>query len=328
MSYVLGDIYYTTDVLYDNVAKKFDANNIININSPELIIIEEPVIIIHSLDACYSHALLDRCFPAFWVIQDLINNNIIKGNKVRIFILEKTILDVPEQSKPWLLINNIDRKYNGVWHDIISLITPYPVLFQHLLDKAYLFKHCFKYPEHDYWQRTPWNCIDYYPGRNVQFKDIRFRDDIIYSKLSLFRQHIFEHVGLLEETQSNKNLIIIDRKTNRKFEDSKLVELIHEANTNKRWTFKGVFILENMIFKEQIELFNNTNIIIARHGSCLTNLLFLKNNSIVFDIGGGVEGVDSPTVMKRITKLTNSKHNYLQYDNFNPKNDIFDKLYF
>lgn len=322
MSYVLDDVYYNTNIFYDNTCKTFNTH----INTNEFTIIEEPVIIIHSLDACYSHALLDRCFPVFWVIQDLINCKIIKDNKVRIFILEKSIKENPEQFMPWKFINDVERKYNGTWHDIISLITPFPVLFQHLLDKKYLFKQYFKYPEHDFWQRTPWNCIHYYPGRNVQFKDIRFNDNIIYNKLSLFRQRVFDYIGLKERTQTNNNLIIIDRKHNRKLDNLKLTSLLCEANKNINWLFKGVFILEDMTFKEQVELFSNSHIIIARHGSSLINLLFLQNNSIVFDIGGGYEGVDSPSVMKRITKFTESSHNYLHYDTFDAKKDIFDTL--
>ena len=238
-NYALDDIEFTTDVLYDNITKTFTSNYITTSQQADITIIEEPVIIMHSLDACYSHALLDRCYPIFWIITDLIKNNIIKNNKVRLFILEKSIKENPGQFTPWLLINDVDKKYNNVWHDIISLITPYEILFQHLLDKKYIFKQYFKTPYHDYWQRSPWNSIDCYPGRNIHIKDVRFNDDIIYNKLSLFKKHIFDYIGLKEvDLMHHNNLIIIDRKYSRKFSRDVFHKLMIEANKNISCKFK------------------------------------------------------------------------------------------
>ena len=77
-----------------------------------------------------------------------------------------------------------------------------------------------------------------------------------------------------------------------------------------------------MSFYEQIKLFNSNNIFIFIHGSCLSNLLFVPFQSIVYEL-------DIPclnnniNVIKRICKLTNSEHIRLIYDNFIPENIIF-----
>ena len=109
-------------------------------------------------------------------------------------------------------------------------------------------------------------------------------------------------------------IIIIDRYIDRLFDPKKLNNII--SNIGNKYNFNGVCILDNMKLKDQIDLFSKNNIFIFRHGSCLINLLWIQDNSIVIDLD---HQPDRPNIIKRICKLTNSDHHYLNYfeDNTN-----------
>jgi len=323
---LFDDILYKKDVFYNSKTMTMVES------LPELDmnieIIDEPVIMMDTLHSCFSHAIVDSCFPIFWVVDDLLSNKIISNNKIRIFIKKQNILNYPTQNLP--LINNAGNNYNGTWKDIIELVTDKPIIFEHLIKHDYLFKQVFIYPDNDNHQRSPWNCIDYYPVRKINRQDVRFKDEIIYNKLSKFRSHVLEKHLIANSNSSPEfinELIIIDRKQNRKLDDILLRTLITEANKNTKWTFKGVVVLEDLNFVEQINLFNSTRIFIFRHGSSLINLLWCKPYSIVFDLQGGAQGmVMGNGVIHRICKLTNSAQITLDYNRFDPKKNIFDVL--
>lgn len=287
--------------------------------------VEEPVIVMDSLHSCFSHAILNSCFPIFWIIDDLKKVGELSDTNIRVFIKEEAILMYPKQNLP--LIDEKNQTYRGIFKDIIELITPFPVLFQHTLYSNYFFKKCIFYPENDKNQRTPWNCLDYYPEWNISKDEIRFSDHIIYSKLSLFRNMVLTKSCIKIPDVSENYLMIIDRKYNRKIEPTKLQLLVEEAQTNRGWKFTDVVFLEDKPFQEQVQLFTKHRIFILRHGSSLINLLWIPNNSIVFELEGGLEGVVSSMVIPRICKLTNSKHILLNYDDYHCKKDIFDTLY-
>jgi hypothetical protein len=264
---------------------------------------------------------LDSCFPIFWVIDDLLKAGKIADTNIRLFVRNHH----PSQSMQ--MIDETGTTYKGVYNDIIKLITPFSVYFQHTLTKNYVFKTCFFYPENDRWQRTPWNCIDYYPQRNVPRTEIRFSDDIIYEKLSLFRNAVFIKTGT-EINATTNNLMIIDRKDHLKMDPIKLNFLVQEAKKNRGWNFTGVVSLENKPLKEQVALFANHRFFICRHGSSEINLLWIPNNSIVIELGGRRQRpcILKPMIYNRICKLTDSKHIVLNYFNHDYKKDIFDKL--
>lgn len=320
---LFDDITYKTNVLYNNKIQRFDDNFISD--STDIEVIEEPIIVMDTLHSCFSHAILDMCFPIYWILDDLVSSNYIRNNNVRIFIKKENILMYPIQNLP--LINEQNNTYNGEWRNIIELLTKNPIIFEHLITKKYLFKQCFFYPDNDKWQRTPWNCCDFYPGRNVEKKNIRFDDDIIYNKLQKFRSHVFVKSMISNPNKITNELIIIDRKHNRKIDNFMLETLKKEASKNTNWCFRGVVILEDLTFTEQVQLFNKTRFFIFRHGSSLINLLWAQPNSVIFELSGGPNGITtSPMMYGRICKLTNSTQFVLNYDNYNPSIDIFDKL--
>jgi hypothetical protein len=324
---ILDDIEYKSNIFYNNENKTFEdiiPNNIIESSE----IINYPIIVIHTLHSCFSHAILDSCFPIFWIIDDLISNNYIKNNdinNIKIFIKKENILNYSIQNLP--LIDKDNKTYRGAFKNIIELLTDKSIIFEHLIDNNIIFKECFFYPDNDYWQRTPWNCIDYYPGRNVEKENIRFTDEIIYNKLHKFRNKIIDKSMIQNTDKATNELIIIDRKNNRKFDNFMIESLIKEANKNTNWIFKGVFILEDLNFYDQVALFNKTRFFILRHGSSSINLLWTQPKSIIFELMGGREGINtSPVMYQRICKLTNSTLNTLNYDSYDIKNNIFNKL--
>jgi hypothetical protein len=318
----LQDIIIKTNTFYDATTKTFKEE--ISSGS-EVEIVEEPVIVMNTLHSCYSHAILDCCFPIYWVIDELVKTGRIPDRDIHIFIRKEDVLNYPVQNLP--LINSVAKTYNGVFRNIIELLTPHPIMFEHTIDKNYIFKTCIFFPiAGDRWQRTPWNCVEYYPGRNVPRHEIRFPDTLIYEKLLQFRNSVFVKTGVDMNSHPTNNLVIIDRKYNRKIESTKLQQLIEETKKNTNWNFTGVVCLEHCTFEEQVKLFASNHIFIMRHGSSEINLLWIPNNSIVFELAGGPEGIYAPTMYKRICKLTNSKHIVLNYNSFNCHKDIIDKI--
>ena len=319
------DIKFNISMINKQIAPCKDNSNIENLE-----IIENPVFIIESLHSCYSHAVIDYCFPIFWIIEEMIKYNIIKNREISFLILENDILQWPQFYLP--LINISTKEYKGVWNDIIKLLSPFPLIFQHLSETNYLFKQCIRFKK-DYSflclpniQRTPWNCREYYPSRPFSINNVKFDDIIIYKMLNEFRNYVFKQYTI-RESISNNNLIIIERKGNRKIHEELLNSLTTEAKKNITWNFKGVIYLEDKSLSEQVTLFNTTRFFIFRHGSCLTNLLWIPRNSVVFEITGGPENsVNSPSIVTRLTKLTDSIHISLKYDTINSFNDIFSKL--
>lgn len=91
--------------------------------------------------------------------------------------------------------------------EIITMV--HGKIFEHTIKSNYLFRRVFMYPDNDNNQRSIWNCVDYYPVRHIKRENVRFTDDVIYDKLSKFRAH-------------ENELIIIDRKHNRKFDNGLL----------------------------------------------------------------------------------------------------------
>jgi hypothetical protein len=297
-----NDIEYKHDVIIGNR----DIQQIIDI----------PTIRVHTLDTCYAHAVLDRVFVWFWIIHELKKEyphftyfNLLVGKDL-IEQFPQNLVNIDEESKT----------YKNIWKSLSQLIPDTHILFEHLLPTTQ-FTHFFVPPYHDKWQRTPWNCELYYPERHVSFHEIRFSDEEIYTKLQSFRDLVLQKYNIIP-TKTN-NLIIIDRKHDRKFEKSMLEELTTEVSKDTNWKFCGIKYLENMTFEEQVMLFASTKIIICIHGAGMINLLWSQYQSIIFEID---VQTNRRNMYKRISKLTDSMHFYLFNKNLSIKSDIIEKL--
>ena len=109
--------------------------------SNSYIFLKEPVIVMTSLDMCYSHALLDACFSTFLSIQELLKQGKIKDRNVRILISKHLIEKYPVQFRQ--RIDENEKKYKGVWQEIINLLTPYPIIFDYLENQKYIIDKLF-----------------------------------------------------------------------------------------------------------------------------------------------------------------------------------------
>ena len=281
-------------------------------------IIENPVLIIDSLDECYAHAVIDRVFPYFWSLQKMnIKNNLI------IFIKKDKLIKFPIRKT---VINHDEGVYKKSWNDIINLLNPKEIIFEHLLDEntILLFKESYLYAENNKelrWQRTFWNCNKNYPGRHI--KDVLYNDAIIQSKLNLFIQSVKNKYQIVEKNNNIKNLVIIERVSNRKFDTKFLSNLDNYCKKLDNLEYNGIQFLENLSFSEQIKLFNTNDIIIFRHGSCLTNILWAKQNTIIIEL----DNQNRESVIKRICDFTKTIQVRYDYDNIlNKPNLIFQKI--
>ena len=153
----------------------------------------------------------------------------------------------------------------------------------------------------------------YYPGRDIQLKDTIFNDHQIYDQLKKFVLLVKNKYSIpIDNIINEYKTIIIERKYDRFFDKFILNNIIVNIKKNKFLKFEGVKILENLSFYEQLKLFSENKVFIFRHGSSLINLLWIPNNSIIFDI----DIIPCrKEIVRRIAKITNSKVFSLDYNN-------------
>lgn len=313
----LSDIYFNSEFIINNpptyinkFISDYSTNKFKNINNKKIITIDN-LLVINTLHSCFSHALIDCIFPTFWAVNDIKDNDINVRN-IQLFISRKKTDLFQKQNLP--LINSKTKKYKGVYHDIISIIND-NYIFEHLIDNktTYFIKNCYFYIINDKWQRSPWNCIDYYPGRNVSLNDTIYTDEQIYYQLKKFVTCVKNKYKIsTNNTYCDYGTIIIERAHNRFFDKSILNNIIKNIKKNTLLKFNGIKILENLTLYQQIKLFTKNKIFIFRHGSCLTNLLWIPNNSIIFDID---IMSNRKQIVKRIARITDSKVFSMVYEN-------------
>jgi hypothetical protein len=71
-------------------------------------------------------------------------------------------------------------------------------------------------------------------------------------------------------------------------------------------------ILENILFEQQIQYFNNAKIIICAHGACMSNLFFCKKDTILFEVTCG----ESWPFFDIITQNLQIIHHKIKNNNF------------
>lgn len=286
-----------------------------------------PVLFAKALDSCYSHMVLDKVFPIFSIISD-IKNQFSEFTNFRIFFYEEEFIKFKTQNfKHICKQNNI---YTGTWGKYFESISILPPIFEHNIDPSntIFIKDCFFYIVNDNWQRSPWNSGDYYPNRRISKNNTLYSDEIIYNHLKNFIQYFKNKYNIIPVNHTEKNIIIIERTDNQRrfsYQNDKeqtilnfLINLCKKTNAN----FNGVKYLENMTLEEQIKLYNDNNIIIYIHGSSLTNLLWLSNNSLAIEVeamSGGKNVVINgrsyrSTISERVLKATNSNITFLNHD--------------
>lgn len=278
----------------------------------------ENVLVINNLHYCYSHMLIDNFFSVYWAIKDISKTLINPDSKIKIIIRTNTRCGEHDNKCLKNVSNNKFKK--DAWNNMVSLITDDELIFEHNFNDTITIKNCYFYIIDDKWQRSIWNCKGVYPGRNTIIP--KYTDKQIYGIMDMFINDIFKNNNIERpSTIKGKNAIIIERNDNRKWDCDKLNLVVNNLKKTDI-QFNGIKILDHLTLKEQIKLFTSNNIFIFRHGSCLTNLLWIPQNSLIFDID---VKMNRNLITQRVADCTNSKVIRLNYIEFN-SSDIINNL--
>ena len=333
------DILYIQNVIYHNktfyfnksipelnkFVRRYKITNFDNFKINQTIN-DYPVLFATPLDSCYSHMVLDKVFPIFSIISD-IKNQFSEFTNFRIFFYEEEFIKYKRQCFKYICKQN--NIYTGTWGKYFESISILPPIFEHNIDPSntIFIKDCFFYILNDSWQRSPWNSGDYYPCRRISKNNTLYSDEIIYNHLKKFIQYFKNKYNIIPVNHTEKNIIIIERTNNQRrfsFNGDKeqiilnfLINLCKKTNAN----FNGVKHLENMTLEQQIKLYNDNNIIIYIHGSSLTNLIWLSNNSLAIEVEAIIGGKNAvingrsyrSTISERLLKVTNSNITFLNH---------------
>ena len=319
-----GETIHVTNQIYDKQSKKFifkttfnnlnlyvedfDINNtkydsIIGLSNNN--IYNEPTIVIHTLHACWSHAYIDFMFSFFWTYSNLKEKYNI--NEVNFFIRKGKMLMYKHNQDA--VINN---KYKKNFQTLIELIPHNNLIFEHLLhgDTTLLFKNCYHYILDDRFQRSPYNCRNYYFNRHTHIENVKYNDKTISEYLTKFSEHIFKKYNLNQKENSNKqkNIVILNKKphpdnTMAIITIPNLEYIVDIINNNKNYTYNGIKYFEDLDFKTQLEIIIDNDIIISVHGGALLHMIHGRNKLYIEYFN------DSRTnsMYQRVSSLTNNR---------------------
>lgn len=118
----------------------------------------------------------------------------------------------------------------------------------------------------------------------------------------------------LQDSQKN---IIISRK---KATERRIIN-IDLLKTNLPLIDFEVVYMEDLSFKEQIQLFRNTNIVLSTHGAGLVNLLFSENPIIIELFPTNRDNRDA-FYFYQISSALNFRHSIIEYEAENMEQDL------
>ena len=280
--------------------------------------INTPLIVMDTLHSCFVHAILDGIFSTYMLKHEIIEEERILDD-FAVFIRKRYIEMYPEKN-----LKHIDEEnsvYNGVYGELMDVVTKKPLYFEHLLDEnqVFLIKDVYATKLENENHRSLWNSSLYYSGRYEG--DKIFTDDDLQRRLDLFLRDVLNIYGLeKKDREFNKNIIIVDRKTEyRSFRKTRLHSEgeFDENDTNSLLDnldtilieqpclkYKGIVYLEDLSLKEQIEVFQNNDIIITPHGANMIHSLW-TNNKIIVEV---LYDKKTAPMYKRVLGFTNNKH--------------------
>lgn len=272
--------------------------------SKDTVHIKEPVFVVDTLDGCWSHAIIENIIVWLWSYRKYMANQEI------VFVIRKRLLDCyPDNYKN---ISQDQTKFSEKYEQLLGIIPHKYILLEKNIKTPHCFDNCFHYTLEDNRQRSFWNTNEIYPGRWNQAPI--YSDEEIYENVHYFVQGMRNHLNCYSENKSKmKRVVIIERKYDRMFDKDKLDRLEDALSKYETITFEGTVILENMSLKDQIALFSRTHVFFFRHGSCLANLLWAPQNSLVFDID---ERTNRKKIVQRVCDVTKSVSRHVQYQEF------------
>jgi len=285
---IFNNCYIKDDTIYCNELYNYDYDNddrfkqcgsikvkdtIKNIQNA--ITIDDPIIIFKKLHRCFGHALIDNIFVEFSILNEI---NVKYGDNIKYIIRRDNNFKFLQNILPAELFNLEKNKY-------------------YLFKKIYFHK-IDDYPRIEWSARSPFNF--YYSNAPQRNLIPEIDSNIIKKNLLYFKKHVLNnYIGQIEDKEFKQNNVIIiqrsefhernQRKDNKILPSEFIKEAIDIINTNENSKFNGIFILEDMEYRNQVELFYNNNIIIAYTGSAAINMIYMSKNSTYIEIGNTLQ---------------------------------------
>jgi capsular polysaccharide biosynthesis protein len=135
---------------------------------------------------------------------------------------------------------------------------------------------------------------------------VKFRGYESYQKqwLPNWIGNIYREKLKLGKTESKNNRIYISRA----FSDYRKIENEQEIIEVLKSRGFGIYCLENMSVKEQIDLFSNASIVLGAHGAGLSNIYFCPQNTMVCELFGQYYHNSSYSMLSNVLGL---KYTYI-----------------
>lgn len=269
-------------------------------------VLDTPTLVINTLHSCWTHAFIDSIFPYFWSY--LYAKQKFSCEQINIFIRKGLILQYPNSNLSKI---TTEGKYKKNYQTLLDLIPHDKLIFEHLIEpnKVYLFNNCIHYILDDKWQRSFWNCVDYYFARNYLKSNIIYNDKIIKGRLDEFKAHILNKHQIKPYVKTDKtNIVILNKK---KHPDNTAIllqipyldQIINLINLKQNVNFNGVKYFEDLDFKEQIQIIENNDIILSVHGGAMLHMIFGENKLYIEFFNN--EKTNS--MYKRVANISNNK---------------------
>ena len=161
---------------------------------------------------------------------------------------------------------------------------------------------------------------------NIEFTFVFLDDDFYYFEDSEFPQFMSlnDSIHLLKKFLNPKNNIENSKKIYVTRADSNYRKIINEDDVITHLINKGYRVINPQLYeiKEQIEIFSNADKIIAPHGSNLTNIVFCKPGTEIFEITPSFR--DNEKIFEdrylNLCRINNLKHNKIISDTVEVEN--------
>lgn len=123
------DLNYGLNEFVDNYAQTSDHT----IRAAPCDEVWENVLVVPLLHLCFCHALIDHIFPYFWALRDIRRYNNDFGS-FKLLVVTRGIWEYWESSTR--IVGKVDSQYPfyvGIWAELISILEPEEVIFEHAL---------------------------------------------------------------------------------------------------------------------------------------------------------------------------------------------------
>lgn len=253
------------------------------------------VLVVDAIHICFSHGLLEQMVFYKYVTREWTSTTLF-FRRVRFDEYPHNKLHV---------VGGAYVGWIGNWLNL--LIQPSKVLFEHLGDTL---------PSVDVYHMPPftslWNDGQSYPGRpQLPFPRPISIAPYVYMIDDIRKSHIQHMI-------SKNHMFLIDRnsKYGRHMPITLKRKLLHIDGTQ-------LIIPDDWTPEKQIDYFRQARVVIFRHGSILSNLIWCNPGTIAVDID---DQVNRKAIIDQICKISGCKHVYLPNRNYNHIKNIVQEI--